>query len=103
MKPMILSFLRTMAPGESSLYINLSSSEMDRTQLTDYVDRVFLDRFSLISGVSSVEVSGGLYKVMYVRLKPAEMAGRGVTTTDITTALNNENIESLVEKCEMTK
>ncbi|KJY66372.1 multidrug transporter AcrB [Vibrio coralliilyticus] len=80
--------------GEASLYINLSSSEMDRTQLTDYVDRVLLDRFSLISGVSSVDVSGGLYKVMYVKLKPAQMAGRGVTTSDITAALNNENIES---------
>ncbi|MCG9677988.1 vibriobactin export RND transporter permease subunit VexH [Vibrio sp. Isolate24] len=80
--------------GEASLYINLSSSEMDRTQLTDYVDRVLLDRFSLISGVSSVEVSGGLYKVMYVKLKPAQMAGRGVTTSDITAALNSENIES---------
>ncbi|MEL7293778.1 MAG: vibriobactin export RND transporter permease subunit VexH [Pseudomonadota bacterium] len=80
--------------GQASLYINLSSSEMDRTQLTDYVERVLLDRFSLISGVSSVDVSGGLYKVMYVKLKPEQMAGRGVTTTDITTALRNENIES---------
>lgn len=80
--------------GEASLYINLSSSEMDRTQLTDYVDRVLLDRFSLISGVSSVDVSGGLYKVMYVKLKPEQMAGRGVTTTDITSALRSENIES---------
>ncbi|NAX23418.1 vibriobactin export RND transporter permease subunit VexH [Vibrio sp. V39_P1S14PM300] len=80
--------------GEASLYINLSSSEMDRTQLTDYVERVLIDRFSLISGVSSVDVSGGLYKVMYVRLKPELMAGRGVTTSDITSALRNENIES---------
>lgn len=80
--------------GEASLYINLSSSEMDRTQLTDYVDRVLMDRFSLISGVSSVDVSGGLYKVMYVKLKPEQMAGRGVTTSDITSALRSENIES---------
>ncbi|RTZ16154.1 efflux RND transporter permease subunit [Vibrio aquaticus] len=80
--------------GEASLYINLSSSEMDRTQLTDYVERVLVDRFSLISGVSSVDISGGLYKVMYVKLKPAQMAGRGVTTADITSALRSENIES---------
>ncbi|EEX93063.1 AcrB/AcrD/AcrF membrane protein family [Vibrio orientalis CIP 102891 = ATCC 33934] len=80
--------------GEASLYINLSSSEMDRTQLTDYVDRVLMDRFSLISGVSSVDVSGGLYKVMYVKLKPEQMAGRGVTTSDITSALRSENLES---------
>ncbi|WP_261903802.1 vibriobactin export RND transporter permease subunit VexH [Vibrio fortis] len=80
--------------GEASLYINLSSTEMDRTQLTDYTERVLVDRFSLISGVSSVDISGGLYKVMYVKLKPELMAGRGVTATDITTALRNENIES---------
>ena len=67
---------------------------MDRTQLTDYTERVLIDRFSLISGVSSVDISGGLYKVMYVKLKPELMAGRGVTATDITTALRNENIES---------
>lgn len=80
--------------GEASVYINLSSSVMDRTQLTDYIDRVLIDRFSLISGVSSVDVSGGLYKVMYVRLKPELMAGRGVTTSDISGALNRENLES---------
>ena len=80
--------------GEASLYINLSSSEMDRTQLTDYIDRVLLDRFSLISGVSSVDVSGGLYKVMYVKLKPELMAGRGVTASDITNALRSENVEN---------
>ncbi|WGY46315.1 vibriobactin export RND transporter permease subunit VexH [Vibrio sp. ABG19] len=80
--------------GEASVYINLSSTVMDRTQLTDYIDRVLIDRFSLISGVSSVDVSGGLYKVMYVRLKPELMAGRGVTTSDIADALNRENLES---------
>ncbi|OIQ25990.1 multidrug efflux RND transporter permease subunit [uncultured Vibrio sp.] len=80
--------------GEPSIYINLSSSEMDRTQLTDYAERVLIDRFSLISGVSSSNLSGGLYKVMYVKLKPEVMAGRGVSTSDITTALRRENIES---------
>ncbi|WP_194436362.1 vibriobactin export RND transporter permease subunit VexH [Vibrio fluminensis] len=80
--------------GEASLYINLSSSEMDRTQLTDYVERVLIDRFSLLTGVSSVDISGGLYKVMYVKLKPELLAGRGVTTADITQALRSENLES---------
>ncbi|MGF1722693.1 multidrug efflux RND transporter permease subunit [Vibrio kyushuensis] len=80
--------------GEPSIYINLSSSEMDRTQLTDYAERVLIDRFSLISGVSSSNLSGGLYKVMYVKLKPEVMAGRGVSAGDITSALRRENIES---------
>ncbi|WP_305371108.1 multidrug efflux RND transporter permease subunit [Photobacterium leiognathi] len=79
--------------GEPAVYINLSSSEMDRTQLTDYAQRVLEDRFSLIYGVSSVSLSGGLYKVMYVKLKPELMVGRGVTTKDIIDALRDENVE----------
>ena len=59
--------------GEPSVYVNLSSSVMDRTQLTDYAQRVLEDRFSLISGVSSISISGGLYKVMYVKLRPEQM------------------------------
>ncbi|GGI82673.1 multidrug transporter AcrB [Shewanella hanedai] len=80
--------------GEPSIYINLRSSVMDRTQLTDYAQRVLEDRFSLITGVSSVSISGGLYKVMYVQLKPELMAGRNVTTADIIASLKQENIES---------
>jgi len=80
--------------GEASLYINLNSAKMDRTQLTDYAQRVLQDRFSLISGVSSVDLSGGLYQVMYVKLFPDSMAGRGVTSSDIVAALKTENVEN---------
>jgi hydrophobe/amphiphile efflux-1 (HAE1) family protein len=80
--------------GEASMYINLTSTEMDRTQLTDYAQRVLEDRFSLISGVSSINISGGLYKVMYVKLEPTQMAGRQVTTSDIVSALKAENVEN---------
>jgi len=80
--------------GESSIYINLNSTKMDRVQLTDYAERVLEDRFSLITGVSSVSLSGGLYKVMYVKLFPDLMAGRGVTGADITSALKSENVEN---------
>jgi len=78
---------------EPAVYINLTSSTMDRTQLTDYAERVLMDRFSLINGVSSVQLSGALYRVMYVKLLPEQMAGRGVTTKDIVDALNDENVE----------
>ncbi|MGR2766638.1 multidrug efflux RND transporter permease subunit [Photobacterium ganghwense] len=79
--------------GEPAVYVNLTSSNMDRTQLTDYAERVLMDRFSLINGVSSVDLSGALYRVMYVKLKPDQMAGRGVITKDIVNALKDENVE----------
>ncbi|MCH1920184.1 multidrug efflux RND transporter permease subunit [Shewanella sp. A3A] len=80
--------------GRPAIYIRLRSSEMDRTQLTDYSRRVLEDKFNLISGVSSINISGGLTQVMYIKLKPEEMAGRQITVSDVITALNNENLES---------
>ncbi|QIZ77058.1 multidrug efflux RND transporter permease subunit [Ferrimonas lipolytica] len=80
--------------GEPAIYVVLRSSEMDRTELTDYAERTLEDRFSLISGVSSIDYTGALTKVMYVQLDPQRMAGHGVTSNDIITALNNDNIES---------
>ena len=79
--------------GQPDVYVNLVSSTMDRTQLTDYAERVLMDRFSLINGVSSVQLNGALYRVMYIKLYPEQMAGRGVTTSDIVSALKSENIE----------
>ncbi|MCK5819837.1 MAG: efflux RND transporter permease subunit [Psychromonas sp.] len=80
--------------GEEGLYIKLHSTKMDREQLTNYAQNVLSDRFGLVSGVSSVSVLGGLFQVMYIKLSPDLMAGRGVTTTDIVNALKKENIQA---------
>ncbi|KEY91714.1 membrane protein [Candidatus Photodesmus blepharus] len=80
--------------GAASLYISFSSSKMNRVQLTDYIDRVLMDRFNLISGVSSVDLFGALHKVMYIKLKPDLMAGLSVVVSDIVSVLRSENIES---------
>ncbi|WP_026960660.1 efflux RND transporter permease subunit [Aliagarivorans taiwanensis] len=79
--------------GEPSIYLNLNSTLLDRQELTDYANRILIDRLSLVSGVSSVELSGALNQVMYVELDPIQMAGRGITPSDIVSALNRENIE----------
>ncbi|RKF21355.1 efflux RND transporter permease subunit [Alginatibacterium sediminis] len=79
--------------GEVALYVNLVSQTMDRSDLTDYAERVLENRFSLINGVSSVDYTGALYKVLYVKFDPDLMAGRKVTTNDVTAALRKENVE----------
>ncbi|WP_394131966.1 multidrug efflux RND transporter permease subunit [Shewanella maritima] len=80
--------------GEPSVYVNLSSTSMDRTQLTDYSKRVLEDRFSLLTGVSSITLTGSLDRVMYLELNPELMAGRNVSANDIVNALRLENVET---------
>ena len=85
---------KSNSQGQGSMYISFTSETMDRTQLTDYADRVLVDRFDLIDGVSAVSVNGALNKVMYVQLIPELMAGRNVSVTDISNALRTENLEA---------
>ena len=79
--------------GDVAIWLNFSSSQMDRTAMTDYANRVLVDPLSLADGVSEVMLSGDLTRVMYVRLRPADMAARGITVTDVQEALKRENIE----------
>ena len=79
--------------GDVAIWLNFSSSQMDRTAMTDYANRVLVDPLSLVDGVSEVALSGDLTQVMYVRLRPADMAARGITVSDVEDALKRENIE----------
>jgi multidrug efflux pump len=75
------------------MFFNLSSPTMDAQQLTDYADRYLADQFSSIDGVSSVNIGGGQRYAMRVWLDDRAMAARGLTATDITTALSRQNVE----------
>ncbi|MCX7131529.1 efflux RND transporter permease subunit [Aeromonas sp.] len=79
--------------GDVAVWLNFSSTQMDRTAMTDYANRVLVDPLSLVDGVSEVALSGDLTQVMYVRLRPADMAARGITEADVQDALKRENIE----------
>ncbi|MCL1920318.1 MAG: efflux RND transporter permease subunit [Kiritimatiellaeota bacterium] len=79
--------------GMASVIVGLTSTVMTRMQLTDYADRYFKDRFSVLDGVANVTIFGGQEQSMRIWLKPASMAARGVTVEDIESALLAENME----------
>ena len=45
------------------MYMNVSSSALNMMELHDYVERYIADRFSVIPGVSNVDISGGATSV----------------------------------------
>jgi multidrug efflux pump len=75
------------------LWLNLNSDRMDTLELTDYAKRYLQDRFSVLPGVARVRVGGGLEYAMRVWIDRNKMAARGLTVTDIETALRAENVE----------
>lgn len=81
------------ADSDPIIWLNLSAETMSRTDLTDYAERVLVDRLSALDGVASVRVGGGLRRAMRVWLDPEALAARGLTPDDVDTALRNQNIE----------
>ena len=79
---------RDSGDGEVVLWLNLSSTVMDRVELSDYARNVLEKNLSLADGVSQIELVGALEKVMYVRLIPQKMASMGITVDDIVNYVN---------------
>ncbi len=71
----------------------LRSSEMDRLALTDYADRYLLDRLATVPGVAQVQIYGEQRYSMRIWLDPAALAARGLTVTDVESALTSQNVE----------
>ncbi len=75
------------------LWFNVVSDKLSVLELTDYAKRYLQDRFSVLPGVARVRIGGGLEYAMRVWLDRTEMAARGITVSDIETALRTENVE----------
>ncbi|MFC7380397.1 efflux RND transporter permease subunit [Brevundimonas sp. GCM10030266] len=71
----------------------LRSTSLNRLELTDYADRYLIDRLATVPGAAQVQIYGEQRYAMRVWLDPAAMAARGLTVTDIETALTTQNVE----------
>ena len=69
-------------------------SEMSLMELNNYVDSNIKDAVSRIDGVSSAEVMSSQEYSMRIWLNPLRMSGLGISTSDITSALESQNIQA---------
>jgi multidrug efflux pump len=75
------------------LWLNLRSTHRSELELTDYVQRYLVDRFSVVNGVATVRIGGERRYAMRIWLDRQALAARGLTVDDIESALRAENIE----------
>ncbi|MGQ3111351.1 MAG: efflux RND transporter permease subunit [Brevundimonas sp.] len=83
------------ADSDSSpiIILFLRSTSMNRLELTDYADRYLVDRLATVPGVAQVNIFGEQQYAMRIWLDAAAMASRGLTVTDVETALTTQNVE----------
>ena len=75
------------------MWLNLTSTQMDTLELTDYGRRYLQDSFSILPGVARVRLGGGLEYAMRIWLDRKALAARSLTVADVENALVTENVE----------
>lgn len=83
------------ADADSSpvMILNLSSSRLNRLELSDYADRYLVERFSTVPGVAQARIFGEARYAMRVWLDADALASRGLTVADVQQALQRQNAE----------
>lgn len=81
------------ADASPILFLVVSKPGWSRLELSDYLDRNLVDRFSALDGVARVFVGGEARPSMRVWLKPDRLAALGLTPADIESALRSQNVE----------
>lgn len=75
------------------MWLNLSSDRMSVLELTDYAERVLIDRLSVVDGVAQINLGGARRFAMRIWLDRRALAARGLTVEDVEQALRQENVE----------
>ncbi|HEV2747585.1 MAG TPA: efflux RND transporter permease subunit [Allosphingosinicella sp.] len=81
------------ADASPIMFLVFSKPGWSRLELSDYIDRNVLDRFSAIDGVARVFVGGEARPAMRIWMRPERLAAFGLTPADVETALRTQNVE----------
>ncbi|MAU44365.1 MAG: multidrug transporter AcrB [Yangia sp.] len=79
--------------GDPVVRLALSSPGMTPLELSDYADRFLTDRLARLPGVANAQIFGERARAMRIWLDAGLMAAHGVTSGDITAALQANNVE----------
>jgi len=86
--PRVLKF----DPDNFPVVILGARSSQDMERLTRTLEREIAQRFEQIPGAGSVDVWGGVYREIQVRLHRDRLASSGLTASDVEEALQRENL-----------
>jgi multidrug efflux pump len=74
-----------------AMYMGFDSDVLPRNKITDYLIRVVQPKLQAVPGVQTAEILGGQNFALRAWLDPAKLAGYGLTATDISNALQQND------------
>jgi multidrug efflux pump len=79
-----------------ALYMGFSSPTLAPNQITDYLQRVVVPKLQAVEGVQTAELLGAQYFSLRAWLDPKKLQAYGLTASDVTNALNNNDYISAI-------
>lgn len=88
----------TVAIGQTidAMYMGFYSDILTTNQITDYLIRVVQPKLQAVEGVKVAEILGGKQFAMRIWLDPDKLAGVGLTSQQVATALANNDFISAI-------
>ena len=81
------------ANSEPIIVLTFTSNTRSHLEVSDYAENVIAQRLQTIEGVSEIRIFGQKKYAMRIWMDPVKMAALGITTQDVKTALDKENVE----------
>ncbi len=79
-----------------AMYIGFASESLGRNQITDYLQRVIEPQLQAVPGVQTVDLIGAQYFSLRAWLDPRKLAAYGLTASDVSKALADNDYISAV-------
>lgn len=87
------SVTKADANRDPIIFLMVRSTSMNSLELSEYAENILMEKFQTIPGISSVGIYGQQRPAMRLWFDPLKMAARGITASDINSALAKENVE----------
>ena len=81
------------ADSQPVIYLALASDRHSQIEVSDLADRIVKDRLQTLPGVAEVRIFGERQPSMRIWLDRLRLAAYGLTTQDVETALQQQNLE----------
>jgi multidrug efflux pump len=81
------------ANSDAIISMTVQSNTRNPLQLTEYANNTLVERLETIPGVSRVQVWGEKRYAMRIWLDPSKLSAYGLTSLEVQSALNRENVE----------
>jgi multidrug efflux pump len=88
------------ANADNIITVSVTSDKRNIMQVNDYAENVLQEGLQTIPGVSAINIQGQRQYAMRLWVDPAKLSALDLAATDITDALNKENVELPAGKIE---